>query len=118
MIALNRNELNILKKTRLNIVKCFLKPFILTKLKNSTSLSGYDLVEIIHQQFGFWLSPGTVYSALYSMERNGLIKPLCVRPFESRRRAYMITEEGKKVLLVNAKFEDSIVSLLRGMLVS
>jgi DNA-binding PadR family transcriptional regulator len=91
--------------------------FILTRLKNNT-LSGYDFVEMIHQQFGFWLSPGTIYSALYSMERKGLIKPLCMSPLESRKRAYTITEEGKKVLLINAKFEDSIVSLLREVLVS
>jgi DNA-binding PadR family transcriptional regulator len=113
--VLSGNELDILKKMRRDIVKVFLETFILTKLKNNTPLSGYDFIEIIPQKFGFLLSPGTVYSALYSMERKGLIKPLCVRSFESRKRAYTITEEGKKLLLINAKFEDSIVSLLRGI---
>ena len=117
MITLSRNESDILKKMRRDIVKGFLETFILTKLKNNTPLSGYDLIDIIPQQFGFWLSPSTVYSALYRMERKGLIKTLCVSPFEGRKRVYTVTEEGKKLLLVNAKFEDSIVSLLRGILV-
>ena len=117
MIALSRNESDILRKMRRDIVKGLLETFILTKLKNNTPLSGYDFIDIIPQQFGFWLSPSTVYSALYRMERKGLIKTLCVSPFEGRKRVYTITEEGKKLLLVNAKFEDSIVSLLRGILV-
>jgi len=115
LIVLSRNELDILKKTRKDIVKRFLEIFILTKLKNNTLLSGYDFVEIIHKQFGFWMSPGTVYSALYRMERKGLIKPFCVSKFESRKRAYTVTEEGKKLLLINAKFEDSIVSFIKGI---
>jgi len=117
LIVLNRNELDFLKEIRRDIVKSFLEMFILTKLKNNTPLSGYDFVEIIHQQFGFWLSPGTVYSTLYSLERKGLIKSPCVSQFESRKRVYTLTEEGKKQLLINAKFEDSIVSLLRGIFV-
>ena len=117
MIVLNRNELNILKKIRLDIIKCFLKLFILTQLKNRSPLSGYDLVEIIHQQFGLGLSPGTVYSELYSMEREGLIKPRAASSIKNRKREYILMAEGQKLLGINAKFEDDIVSFVRKILI-
>jgi DNA-binding PadR family transcriptional regulator len=95
-----------------------LETFILSKLKNGASLSGYDFVAIINRQFNFLLSPGTVYSALYSLERKGLIKPVVASSRRNKKRVYSITQEGRQLLAINEKFENDLVSLFRGILAS
>ena len=117
MIITSRYEEEILKEMHRDIVKSFLEIFILTKLKSYAALSGYDFVEVIQKQFNFILSPGTIYSTLYSLERKGLIKPLAVSSIKNRKRAYTLTEKGEKLLAINAKFEDNIVSFFREVLV-
>ena len=117
MIITSRYEEEILKEMHRDIVNCFLELFILAKLKSCAPLSGYDFVETIQKQFSFGLSPGTVYSTLYSLERKGLIKSLAVGSIKNRKREYTLTEKGKKLLSINAKFEDDIVSFVRKVLV-
>lgn len=45
---------------------------ILAELRNRP-MSGYDVISFIHNKFRLIVSSGTVYSLLYSLERNGLI---------------------------------------------
>jgi len=71
------------------MVKSFIDIIILGRLRNVPS-SGYDIVGYIYRRKGVLLSPGTVYAALYSLERNGLINGRS----ESRKRVYQITREG------------------------
>lgn len=56
------------------------------------SFSGYDVLVFVQRRFGLLLSPGTVYSRLYSMEREGLIKLVAKR---GRKRIYRVTDLGK-----------------------
>ena len=36
--------------------------------------SGYDATQYLHRDLNVLISPGTVYSTLYSMERHGLLE--------------------------------------------
>jgi DNA-binding PadR family transcriptional regulator len=66
---------------------------ILSELKDG-EMSGYDAISYIHKRFGVLMSSGTVYSVLYSMERDGLIKSIQ----KSRKKAYVLAEKGKQRL--------------------
>jgi DNA-binding PadR family transcriptional regulator len=71
------------EKLRRKTLKSFLDILILEELRKS-SLSGYDIIDLIHKKFGILVSSGTVYSLLYSMERDGLIKA-----FGTNKREFM-----------------------------
>ena len=58
------------------------------------SLSGYDLVLQFNEKLGINLSPGTVYSTMNNMERDGLI----TSESAFRKRVYKLTDEGKRAL--------------------
>jgi len=64
------------------------------ELLQNDSLSGYDVIRIFYKKFGILLSPGTIYSVLYSMERNGLIEG----KENSHKRVYNLTEIGEKTI--------------------
>ena len=75
--------------------------------------SGYDIINYLHQKFDFLISPGTVYSVLYSMERDELIKAQGIE----RKRVYVLTPKGEIKIKVIQKsseiFEDFLADLLR-----
>ncbi len=75
-------------------------------------MSGYDIIGFIHNKFRMLVSSGTVYSLLYSMEREGLIKGR----WNQRKRVYMLTEKGEETIkaILNAKNE--IQSLVKRLL--
>jgi DNA-binding PadR family transcriptional regulator len=72
------------------IVKDFLDVVVLLELKKGVPKSGYDLVVMINRRYGMSLSSGTVYSLLYSLERDGLIEGRST----SRKRVYVLTSQG------------------------
>ena len=116
MIVYSTSETEVMNEIRHNIMKTFLETFILAKLKRTSPLSGYDLTSIIYRQFKFTLSPATVYSTLYSLERKGLIGPIAAN--SKRKRAYRLTEEGEELLEMNLKHVDRIVSFVREIFAS
>jgi DNA-binding PadR family transcriptional regulator len=71
---------------------------VLAELRNEP-LSGYDFIAIIRKRFNMLISPGTVYSLLYSLERKQLIES----SGEERRRTYTLTEKGKKTIEIIMK---------------
>jgi DNA-binding PadR family transcriptional regulator len=79
-------------KLHRRIVTSFMDIIILTKLKNSDPLSGYDIITFIHNKFGLLISSGTIYSLLYSLERNGLIEG----KQNQRKRVYTLTQRGEE----------------------
>ena len=83
---------SLLRKILLKILKCFLDVAILAELSNGKELSGYDLTNLVKQRFGFSISPSSVYSTLYSMEIDGVIKS----SFNGRKRTYKLTKKGRK----------------------
>ncbi|MEM2779723.1 MAG: helix-turn-helix transcriptional regulator [Candidatus Bathyarchaeia archaeon] len=67
------------------------------------SFSGYDVLVFIQKQFNLLLSPGTVYSKLYSMEREGLVKLVAKR---GRKRIYRVTDLGKLTVEVTTSADE------------
>jgi len=86
---------------------------VLSELRNDNALSGYDVITFIHNRFRFLVSSGTVYSLLYSMERDGLIEGKRT----SRKRIYTLTDKGKETieLIFNAegKIQNFMAKLLQ-----
>jgi DNA-binding PadR family transcriptional regulator len=66
---------------------------ILTELQEEP-LSGYDVISIIHKKFDVLVSSGTVYSMLYSLEREGFV----TATVDDRKRVYTLTEKGEQTL--------------------
>jgi|YelNatPaOPRAMG01_1025707.scaffolds.fasta_scaffold40004_2 DNA-binding PadR family transcriptional regulator len=105
-------EGKILKKMHERIIKNFMDIIILAELRNGP-MSGYDVISFIHNKFHLLVSSGTVYSLLYSLERNGLIDGT----WNERKRVYKLTEKGAKtietILSANDKIKNFITSLLK-----
>ena len=79
---------------------------ILKYLKNNHPISGYDVIKHLHQKFHMLLSPGTVYSVLYSLERKNLIQG----KMNNGKRVYKLTKQGEKHLTNIRTAETSIQS--------
>jgi len=101
----------IVEKLHKKVIKSFMDIIILSELKNSP-MSGYDVISHVHKKYGILMSSGTVYSLVYSMERNGLIKAR----WNQRKRVYILTEKGEQNINVITKANKEIQSFLRNML--
>jgi DNA-binding PadR family transcriptional regulator len=79
------------------IYERFLKEFmdilIMVKMRQGET-SGYDILTYFHEKFDLLVSPGTVYSVLYSMERKGLIRA----QGDDRKRVYTLTTKGEATI--------------------
>lgn len=100
-------ESEILMKMNRRVVTIFLDVLILLKLRNA-SLSGYDIISYVHKRFDMLISSGTVYSCLYQLERDGLIKGELVQ----RKRVYMLTEKGSETAKTLLSMRDKILGLV------
>ena len=114
MVAFNGEKLEaeILKKINERMIKSFMDIIIMSELRNAP-LSGYDVISYINTRFGVLVSSGTVYSLLYSLERNGLVEGIWVE----KKRTYKLTEKGEKTIttILNAheKIEGFMSNLLK-----
>jgi DNA-binding PadR family transcriptional regulator len=104
-------ESEILDQMHQRIVKDFLDMVILIELRKR-SMSGRDVIAFLHNKFDVLLSSGTVYSNLYFLERNGLIKGE-----GSNRRAYTLTEQGKESVKAFLNVKSKILGLLLNLFV-
>jgi len=93
------------------IIKNFLDVLILAELRKG-SLSGYDVIAFINNRFRILVSSGTVYSFLYSLERDGLIAGVWNR----RKRVYRLTEKGEKTIKTIMSANDKIQYLMSSLL--
>jgi DNA-binding PadR family transcriptional regulator len=75
-------------------------------------LSGYDIIGLIHKRFNVLVSSGTVYSLLYSLERDGLI----LAAVDSRKRVYNLTDKGKKTLETVSRANGEINGLVQNLI--
>ncbi|MFQ6068368.1 MAG: PadR family transcriptional regulator [Candidatus Bathyarchaeia archaeon] len=97
----------IVEELRKRVIKSFLDILILVELKKGC-ISGYDVLSRIHKKYGVLMSSGTVYSMLYSLERNGLIRGT----WNQRKRVYTLTEKGKQDMQIVTKANKEIQSFL------
>jgi DNA-binding PadR family transcriptional regulator len=105
-------ESRILKKMHERIIKNFMDIIIImTELRNN-SLSGYDVISYIHNKFNLLVSSGTVYSLLYSLERNGLVEGV----WEERKRVYKLTQKGEKTINTLLGASDKIKGFMPNIL--
>jgi DNA-binding PadR family transcriptional regulator len=106
-------EARILKDMHERIIKSFMDIIVLSELRNGP-MSGYDVISYIHNRFRLLVSSGTVYSLLYSLERDGLIEGR----WNERKRVYTLTEKGKKtietILHANNKIKSFLLNLMKG----
>ena len=94
------------------IVKNFLDIVILMELRKR-SMSGYDVITFVHNKFYMLMSSGTVYSYLYFLERNGLIRG----EWAQRKRVYELTEQGKETVKTFLNSKDKILRLVLNLFV-
>jgi DNA-binding PadR family transcriptional regulator len=104
-------ESKTLKKMHERIIKNFMDVIIMTELRNG-SLSGYDVISYIHNKFNLLVSSGTVYSLLYSLERNGLVEGV----WEERKRVYKLTQKGEKTINTLLSASDKIKGFMTNIL--
>ena len=106
-----KSEAKILKKMHEKLIKSFMDTIIMAELQNGP-ISGYDVISYIHNKFGFLVSSGTVYSLLYSLERNGLVEGIWIE----RKRVYKLTQKGAKTIETILSSQDKIRSFMTTML--
>jgi DNA-binding PadR family transcriptional regulator len=111
ILSSGKLEGKILKKMHERIIKNFMDIIIMTELRNG-SLSGYDFISYIHNKFNLLVSSGTVYSLLYSLERNGLVEGV----WDERKRVYKLTEKGEKTINTLLSASDKIKGFMANIL--
>ena len=100
----------IVENLRRRAIKTFMDMLILAELQEKP-LSGYDIIGLVHKRFNVLVSSGTVYSLLYSMERNGLVNA----DLENRKRVYTLTSKGEQTIETVAQANVEIHSLLQNL---
>jgi DNA-binding PadR family transcriptional regulator len=106
-----KSEARIIKRMHERVIKSFMDTIIMTELRNGP-ISGYDVISFIHNRFGFLASSGTVYSLLYSLERNGLVEGVWIE----RKRVYKLTERGAKTIRTILNSQDKIKGFMSTIL--
>ena len=111
ILSNEKMEGRILKKMHERIIKNFMDIIIMTELRNGP-LSGYDVISYIHNKFNLLISSGTIYSLLYSLERNGLVEGV----WDERKRIYKLTEKGQKTIATILNASDNIKGFMGNLL--
>lgn len=106
-----KSEARVIKKMHERVIKTFMDTIILSELQNGP-ISGYDVISYIHNKFGFLVSSGTVYSLLYSLERNGLVEGTWLE----RKRVYKLTQRGTATIQTILNSHEKIKGLMATVL--
>jgi DNA-binding PadR family transcriptional regulator len=106
-----KSEARVIKKMHERVIKTFMDTIIMSELQNGP-ISGYDVISFIHNKFGFLASSGTVYSLLYSLERNGLVEGAWIE----RKRVYRLTEKGDQTIQTIFNSQDKIKGFMTTVL--
>jgi DNA-binding PadR family transcriptional regulator len=104
----NHGEQSLDKRT----IKSFVDILILKRLKKHPLISGYEVLKYLHEEFDIPFSPGTVYHAIYLLERRALVKG----DGDELGRIYCLTSEGEKTLELACKSKPQIQELVSSIL--
>ncbi len=107
----NGFEIRVLREMQERIIKEFMDVVIMTELRNGP-LSGYDVISYINAKFNILVSSGTVYSLLYSLERNGLVEGI----WHERKRTYKLTDKGEETIATILGNQEKIKTFLSTVL--
>jgi DNA-binding PadR family transcriptional regulator len=80
--------------------------FFILILLSSEPRYGYELRQLVKDQFGFWSGNVTAYRVLYSLASAGSVKS----EMRERRKYYTITDKGKKDVESAREFLESILA--------
>jgi len=105
-------EHDILSEIHERTIKNFMDILILTELKKGRPISGYGFIALIHRKFQIMISSGTVYSVLYSLERDGLIKGMQT----SNKRVYELTDKGEETIKAILEKREKIQNFMSTLL--
>src|SRR3990170_7768609 len=101
---------NLANKLEKRVIQDFMDIYILEEMEKR-SLSGYDIIVLVQKGFGLLVSSGTVYSLIYSMERDGWIKGV----WNERKRVYELTEKAQHEARIIAKVNEGVRNFLRNI---
>jgi len=91
------------------ILNHFMDLLILSALHyHGGQISGYDVIKYLQLRYRFLPSPGTVYSCLYDMERNGLLRG----KQNGRKRIYTLTQQGAETAKAILNGKDRIINFM------
>ena len=96
-----------IKEIKTKLVKELLNILVLIEMTKRESISGYDIIDLVNQKFSEPLSPGTVYSTLYNIERKGLI----YGETDGRKTVYKLTEKGVMVVETLKKSKNQLADV-------
>ena len=111
MIEIIQDERKFLRELKRRTIRNFLDILILLIL-HERSMSGYDIITLILERYGIFLSAGSVYSMLHVMEREKLIRGY----WDGRRRVYILTEKGEALAETVPTLSDTIQNLVLSIL--
>jgi DNA-binding PadR family transcriptional regulator len=110
----NGFEARIFREMHERVIKSFMDVIIMTELRKGP-LSGYDVISYINakfkllvSKFNLLVSSGTVYSLLYSLERNGQVEGV----WKERKRTYKLTDKGEETISTILNAQEKIKAFL------
>ena len=103
----NGFEARIFREMHERIIKSFMDVIIMTEIRKGP-LSGYDVISYINAKFNLLVSSGTVYSLLYSLERNGQVEGV----WKERKRTYKLTDKGEETISTILNAQEKIKAFL------
>ncbi|MEM1555852.1 MAG: PadR family transcriptional regulator [Candidatus Bathyarchaeia archaeon] len=92
----------------------FIDLLILYEIYKTPFIGGYDIIVAFQKRFRSSISPGTIYSILYKLEREGLIRG----KNRGRKRIYTLTTKGEKLLKESFKVQENIKLILSKILIN
>jgi len=100
---------NVVRQIEKRILNGFMDVLVLSMLHHHPGqISGYDVIKYLQRRYRFLPSPGTVYSCLYHMERNGLLRG----KQNGRKRLYTMTQHGKETAKAIFNGKDRIIKFM------
>jgi len=105
-------ETDILSEIHERTIKNFMDIIIIAELRKRHPVGGYNFIALIHRKFQIMISSGTVYSALYYLERDGLIKGMQT----SNKRVYKLTDKGEETIKAILKNREKIQNFMSTLL--
>jgi len=78
---------------RERFVRSFTDWLVLSILRRKPAY-GYEMISVIDEEFRVFVSPGSLYPILHSLEHAGLVKGEWDNPDRRSRKIYELTQEG------------------------
>lgn len=98
------------KKIIQRVVKHFLDLIVLSQSKKG-AITGYSVMTYVNENFDIMLSPGTVYSTIYALERQNCL----VGSHVGDKRCYSITETGQQRIETYVSMKTEITDLINNL---